>query len=317
MPGARPNSSGALPASSVVEITSSLAELSANLKLLEGINAELQRTVFASTVPDYEVVAIDATDIRKLAIRLMRSLSLPRGELKAGPEPPKPAASADHLKAATIALDANVRMFLDDPVVTKPGTVDAGKLSNVGANLELLANRSDDVRKEAEDLSSKAGKTTMRIKSRLRPSSSMQLTLECTAWSISDLLNRPAETKGQGSVDIGVRVQIRRHQLSGEVIVSIDDCVDGASYEKAVTDNVQYVAIIKDFVSYEVTGKVFAYRVNYEIGFTRNGQIAKRYSKPVSFYYVDEAGDGGFELLKGPVEFGLLPDWAKERAQKH
>ena len=99
--------------------------------------------------------------------------------------------------------------------------------------------------------------------------------------------------------------------------MSIDDCVDGATYEKGIADKVQYVAIVKDFVSYEVKGKVFAYRVSYQIGFTRNGQLAKRYDQTVSFFYVDEAGDGGFELLTGPLAYGLVPDWAKELAQKH
>jgi len=48
-----------------------------------------------------------------------------------------------------------------------------------------------------------------------------------------------------------------------------------------------------------------------------NGQIEKRFNPPVSFYYVDEAGDGDFELLRTPVELGLVPDWAKALALKH
>ena len=64
-------------------------------------------------------------------------------------------------------------------------------------------------------------------------------------------------------------------------------------------------------------GRVFAYRVTYEIGFTRNARVAQRFNQPVSSYYVDEAGDGSFELLKGPVGLGLLPDWARELGRKH
>ena len=320
LPSLRPNSRAVLP-SSVVELKSSLADLRENVRLLEIINQELQGAVSSPSGPDYETVITDATDISKLAIRLMRNLALPHAELKAS-STPIPAVSAEKLKASIAALDSTVETFLNDAVVLQPKTVDAGQLSNVGANLETMARLSGIVRKEAEDLATsggktKSGKSPAHIKSRLRPSTTIQLTLECGAWSIDDLLKRSAQIKGHESANVGVEAQTRRHQLDEQAILSIDDCVDGATYEKGIADKVQYVAIVKDFVSYEVKGKVFAYRVSYQIGFTRNGQLAKRYDQTVSFFYVDEAGDGGFELLTGPLAYGLVPDWAKELAQKH
>ncbi len=67
----------------------------------------------------------------------------------------------------------------------------------------------------------------------------------------------------------------------------------------------------------EVKGRVFACPVPYKIGFSKNGKVGKSFNQIVSFYYLDEVGDGAFELLTRPVAFGLVPDWAKDLAQKH
>jgi len=286
---------------------------------MQVINDDLQKAIAANSGPDYAVVATNASDIRRLAIRLMRNLAWPLSASQAPREDLLPGISSEKLKAAIVALDAPIQEFLKDPVLTHPRTVDAGELSTAGASLETVVRQSAIIQKEAEMLatnSAKAG-THARIKSRLAPSTSIQLNLECGAWSMSDLLKRPAQIKGPDSVDIGTKVKTRRHKLSEQLLLPIDDCVDGETYERGITDNVQYVAIVTDFTSYEVKERVFAYRVTYEIGFTRNAQLAKRYRGPVSFYFVDEGGDGDFELLKGPLSFGLLPDWAAELARKH
>ena len=310
-----------LPPSSVVEIKSSLTELRENVALMQAINDDLQRVISSTSSPDYVSVATNAIDLRRLAIRVMRNLAWPRNAPQASPENLLPGVSAEKLKAAIVNLDLTIREFSRDPVLTHPRTVDARELGTAGANLEAVMSRSAIVQKEAEMLATNSGKAGTKaprhIKSRLAPSTSIQLTLECNAWSMSDLLKRPSQIKGHDSVNIGTKVETRRHKLGEQLLLPIDDCVDGETYEKAITDKVQYVAIVTDFTSYEVKERVFAYSVSYEIGFARNGQVAKRFRQPVSFYYVDEAGDGSFELLKGPLSFGLLPDWAAELARKH
>lgn len=306
--------------SSIVEIKSSLNDLRENIRLLQVINEELQRIVSSPSWPDYVTVVADASDIRRLAVRLLRNLALPHAE----PAPARTgsSASAGELKTSIIALDTTIQTFLNDPVLTQPGTVDVRQLSNVGASLETLATRSAEVRKEADDLAAMAskangGRPTKRIKSRLGPGTSIQVAVECGAWSMNDLLKRPSRVKGHDSADLGMKVQTTRHQLNEQALLPIDDCLDGETYEKAVTDKLQYLAIVTDFTSFEVKDRVFAYAVRYEIGYARNGQVAKRFNQPVVFYYVDEAGDGDFEVLKESVTRSLVPDWAKELARKH
>jgi hypothetical protein len=318
-PGGPSKRSGRVPPSSVVELKSSLAELKENVRLLEVINQELQAAVSSPSGPDYPIVINDAKDINKLAIRIMRNLTLRPADSPAASETQSPARSVEELKASIAALDGTVQTLLNDSLPAEPRTVDAGQLNKAGANLETMVRLSVVVREDAEDLATVGGKSAKseHPKTRLKPSTTIQLSAECNAWSMADLLKRSAQTKGHESVNVGVEAQSRRQQLAETAILPIDDCVDGATYEKGIADNVQYVAIVTDFTSYEVKGRVFAYRVPYKIGLSKNGKVEKRFDQIVSFYYVDEAGDGAFELLTGPVAFGLVPDWVKDLAEKH
>jgi hypothetical protein len=159
--------------------------------------------------------------------------------------------------------------------------------------------------------------TPAHLKSKLKPTTTIQLTLECKAWTIDDLLGRPAEIKTRGSVKLdGIEARTQRHQLAQPVTIPIEDCVDAAADENASSDGLQYVAIVNDFTSFEVKGKVFAYQVTYQVGLTRNNRITRRFNSPVWFYYVDETSDGTFDLFKGSVTYGFMPDWARELGKK-
>lgn len=130
------------------------------------------------------------------------------------------------------------------------------------------------------------------------------------------MLAKPSEVKGHGSVDIGIAAQTKSHRLARELVLPIEDCVDGEADEEATANDLQYVAIARDFTSYEVKGKVFAFQIGYEIGLAKGGQVVKRLRFPVWFYYVDEAGDGTFELLRSSNSTGLVPDWVRELSGK-
>jgi hypothetical protein len=308
VPGLRP--------SSVIEIKPSLVELKENVELMATIDEELLG-VIALPSPNYATILTDASDIRRLAVRLLRNLALPRAQKQAAPEELGAAASAQQLKTSINTLDSAIQSFLKSPVLTQPHTVDAKLLSDAGANLEMIVNRSAGVQEHAAALSKglKASKSTS-ARSRLRAKTSIQLTLECDAWSIDELLARPSEVKGHGSVNVGFDVQTKNHRLAQQLVLPIEDCVDGEADEEATANNMQYVAIARDFTSYEMKGRVFAYQVGYEIGLTKNQEITKRLRLPVWFYYVDEVGDGTFELLRSSTRTGLVPDWVKDLARK-
>jgi hypothetical protein len=313
-----------LPRSSVIEIKPSLAALKENVDLMATIDVELLGAIAAPS-PDYATIVTDASDIRRLAVLLLRNLALPRKQTQAAQQDPGAVVSAEQLKASVNTLDSAIQSFLKSPVLTQPRTVDAKLLSDTGADLETIVDRSASVKERAARLASigsvakggKAARTSASVRSRLKPKTSIQLSLECDVWSVSELLARPSEVKGHGSVNIGVEVQTRNHRLAQELVLPIEDCVDGEADEEATASNMQYVAIARDFMSYEVKGRIFAYQIGYEIGLTKAGQITKRLRLPIWFYYVDDAGDGTFELLRRSTRTGLVPDWAKELAGKH
>jgi len=314
-----------MPPSSVIEITSSLVELGENVRLLGEFDTELLKAAKESSPARYAVILTYAADIRKIAIRLLRGLSLPRPVRQAVADNKEPGPTQEKLDASITVLDEAIQIFMKNPVLKEPRTIDADLLSKVGADLEAIVSQSLKVRRQAETLASngrsnKAQPTlaTTHLKSKLKPNTLLQLSIECNAWSIEALLRESSELKGRASVTIRkVEAQMKRHKLARPLVVQIEDCVDAEADEDAIDKGLQYVAIVKDFTSFEVRGRVFAYQVTYQVGFTKNGQITKHFEQPVSFYYVDEAGDGGFDLLKRPVEFGLLPDWAQELARKH
>jgi hypothetical protein len=312
-----------LPPSSVIEIKTSLAALKENVELMATIDVELLGAITAPS-PDYATIVTDASDIRRLAVRLLRNLALPRTQAQAARQDPGANVSAEQLSASVNTLDSAVQSFLKSPVLTQPRTVDAKQLSDAGADLETIVNRSASVQERAARLAiiggvakgGKTARTSASVPSRLKPKTSIQLTLDCDAWSVSELLARPSEVKGHGSINVGVDAQTRSHRLAQELVLPIEDCVDGEADEEATASNMQYVVIARDFTSLEVKGRVFAYQVGYEIGLMKGGQIAKRLRLPIWFYYVDEAGDGTFELLRRSTQAGLVPDWAKELSGK-
>jgi hypothetical protein len=309
-----------LPSSSVVEIKSSLTELTENVELMQEINNDLQRAIYSTSPLDYLAVATNASDIKRLAIRMMRNLELPADAPQPSPETTMPIASVDELKAKSAILDQDIQAFLKDPVLGQRRIVAVGQLNSAGAKLEEIVNGSTLVQKAAESLAGLAGKAGRkeagRVKSRLISSPFMKLTLECGAWSMSELLTRPARIRDSDSIKLIVNIQTFRHTLNEPLLLPIDNCVDGETYEKAIINNEKHVAIVNDYTSYEVKGRVFAYRVDYQVGFMKNGQLTKLSHRPIIFYFVDEAGDGNFDLLKEPAASGLVPDWAVELARK-
>ncbi len=71
--------------------------------------------------------------------------------------------------------------------------------------------------------------------------------------------------------------------------------------EKAIAAGEQYAVSLKDFYSFLVQGKTFAYHALYQIVRIKDGKITTRLDQPVSLYYIDAAGQGEFELAQGAL----------------
>jgi len=243
----------------------------------------------------------------------LRGLSLPRDENEAAAAK---ATSIEELKTSIATLDQAIEIFSESPIITDGHTIDARVLSGAAASLNLIIQLATAVRKDAHGLAQSSGVSIddARIKSRLLPRMLLQFTLDCNAWSASAFLSQRSETSGRGTVDIAnFKAQTVRHKLEQPLILNIDECI---SSEPDEGEGFHFAAIVKDYISYGAKTRVFAYQVTYEIGLMKDGKITKRYHQPLSFYYVDSGESAAFELFRGPVPLGLVPDWAKEVTRK-
>lgn len=317
---------GGMPRSSVTEIGSSLAEFRRDIGLLREFDNELMETMTSPAPPNYGAIIADASDVKRLAIRLLRSLSLPRPDKQMATVEVSSGASIHQLNASITSLDQAIQAFCNNSALKQPRTIEAELLARAGSDLETIVARSVSVQAQAEKLAATDGRpkdgkpviTMAHLKSRLKPTTSIQLTLECSAWSIDDLLAKPSQIKDRESINIsGVQASSQRHKLVQQLVVAVEDCVDAEADENARSSGQEYVAIIKDFTSYDVKGKIFAYQVTYELALTRQNQITKRFDQPLWFYYVDAAGDGNFDLFKGSMAYYSPPEWVKELTRKH
>jgi hypothetical protein len=117
----------------------------------------------------------------------------------------------------------------------------------------------------------------------------------------------------------GVEVQLKSYKLEDEQIVFVESCDRKPNEEPTVEDAYwgRYAGVVREFTSYEVQGRVFAYRFTYYVVQAKNGYITTRAGAAVDFYYLDENGNGTFEQYLGAMPLRFLPDWVIARAQEH
>ncbi len=105
----------------------------------------------------------------------------------------------------------------------------------------------------------------------------------------------------------GIDVDFRTHVLSEEQITYVERCKP----ELDETPPIERKAYgVKEFFTYEVNGRVFAYRVKLRIVSVEDGEIIKRTGAASVVLYVDEDGDGTFEARCGVV-MENLPAWVR------
>jgi hypothetical protein len=111
----------------------------------------------------------------------------------------------------------------------------------------------------------------------------------------------------------GVEVQRKFYKLADEQIVFLGACDPNET--KVVIENRHYgyAGAVRDFTSYAVNGRVFAYRFTYYVVMTKNGFITTRAGAAGDIYYIDQTGNGSFDRYRGAMPLRFLPDWLKGR----
>lgn len=130
--------------------------------------------------------------------------------------------------------------------------------------------------------------------------------VERGGWTIPAFKKNVSEIKfEEQNVIENVEIQKKRHLLLKEQIVSAESC----AFESGSLSNRNFYAV-KEFVTLEYQGRIFAYEVNY-IGVLTNESSMGYAGCLRKAIYADEDGDGTFELRCNKDQSDFVPRWIK------
>jgi hypothetical protein len=116
------------------------------------LHNEIARAISGANRLDYAFVADATTEIRKRAIRLQDTLQLKPEVSEQTTE--KPIALSDaQVKDGLVALCAQIKGFVTNPVIENPGTVNVEQLNKARQHLQSVVELSFKIKKASEKLS--------------------------------------------------------------------------------------------------------------------------------------------------------------------
>ena len=120
-------------------------------------------------------------------------------------------------------------------------------------------------------------------------------------------------TAGKSVVIDGIKVRTKHHTLTKEQIVSAELCsyLDGSGKLFPVMDDWKLFGV-KDFTTYEIRGRIFAYEVSFDF---INAADGVRIGATRSEFYIDREGTGRFSIDCELKDFKLttVPGWIKAK----
>lgn len=289
-----------------------LDDLKKDLDELRALAARLQETINGPTL-DYPAVATQAAAIHRLA-KCMQSTAGLRGadddELRDQ--------SKETIGQLASAIGESIKHLLNNPVFQRSNTIDAELITETGLELRKVVRFSAELRTRAE--TSEPRVSTPKTSTAATPGKVsrkrtpyLQLTLDCDVWTADRFLHQAAKVKTDRPVKIeGKEIKVKHHELLVRQLIDLEDCMPCSSDEKATAAGERYAVLLKDFRSYELKGRTFAYHVLYEIVRTKDGKITSHLVQPVSLHYVDAEGQGEFELVEEGRSLARLPEWVKD-----
>lgn len=289
-----------------------LDDLKKDLDELQALGATLQETIKGPT-PDYPAIGTHAAAIHRLAKCVQSTVGL-RGSYNDELRDQR----NDDLGQLASGIGKSIKNLLTNPVFRRSNTIDAELITKAGLELRKILWFSAELRTRAE--TSEPRVSTPKTSTAATPGKvprkrtpSLQLTLDCDVWTVGRFLRQMAKVKTDRPVKIeGIEIKVKLHKLLERQLMDLEDCMPCSSAEKAIAAGELYAVLLKDFRSYELKGRTFAYHVLYEIVRTKNGKITSHLVQPVSLHYVDAGGQGEFELVEEGRSLARLPDWVRD-----
>src|ERR1700681_506214 len=126
------------------------AQVSEDFQRILTLHNEMVRAITANGPLNYHFISDAAGEIRKRSTRLQSSLKLQK------PEPATPNRQAEtdlkvmQTKDELILLCKQIESFVRNPIIEKPGTVDAQQLERARKDLQSVVEISDAIRKQLD-----------------------------------------------------------------------------------------------------------------------------------------------------------------------
>jgi hypothetical protein len=111
---------------------------------------ELVRAVAANQSLDYQFISDAVSEIKKRSTRLQSSLKLQKPETTTEDNNTESALIGMETKDAMILLCKQIESFVKNPIIEKPGTVDAQALEKARKDLQSIVELSDVMKKQAD-----------------------------------------------------------------------------------------------------------------------------------------------------------------------
>ena len=111
---------------------------------------ELVRAITANQSPDYQFISDAMGEIKKRSTRLQSSLKLQKPDTTTEDRKTESALIGMETKDEMILLCKQIESFVKNPIIEKPGTVDAQALAKARNDLQSIVELSDVMKKQAD-----------------------------------------------------------------------------------------------------------------------------------------------------------------------
>jgi len=125
-------------------------QVSEDFQRILTLHNEIVRAITANKSLNYKFISDAAGEIRKRSARLQSSLKLQKPEPAAENRVPGPGLEVTETKDELILLCKQIESFVRNPIIDKPGTVDAQQLEKARRDLESVVELSSDIKKRAD-----------------------------------------------------------------------------------------------------------------------------------------------------------------------
>ena len=125
-------------------------QVSEDFRRILTLHNEIVRAFAANRALSYQFISDATGEIRKRSARLQTSLKLQKPERAAENRVPGPGLKVTETKDELILLCKQIESFVRNPIIDKPGTVDAQQLEKARRDLESVVELSSDIKKRAD-----------------------------------------------------------------------------------------------------------------------------------------------------------------------